>query len=268
MSGHSINRMVLLPSCSCTPRYSNSAGSGYRAILTRNSDRLIPLRQRVQLARRHNADLFISIHADAIKNPRARGASVYALSTDGASSELAKMLAEKENAADLVGGVSISDKDEQLASVLLDLSQSATIQTSLEFGEDILQQLDRVKKLHLHRKDVQTAGFAVLKAPDIPSILIETAFISNPKEEKNLRNSKYQNRLANAIMKGIKQYAKRKKSRGQFAQAESYTIRRGDSLSKIAQVHQVDADAIKTINGLNNDRITVGQVLLIPAFSS
>jgi len=242
--------------------------SGYKAILTRSTDRLIPLRKRVALARRHNADLFISIHADAIKNPSARGASVYALSTGGASSELAKMLAERENAADLVGGVSISDKDEQLASVLLDLSQSATIQTSLEFAEDILKHLAEVKKLHLHRKDVQTAGFAVLKAPDIPSVLIETAFISNPKEEKNLRNSKYQKKLAKAIMKGIKQYAKRKESRGLFAQTESYIIQRGDSLSEIAEGYRMDAGAIMAFNGLKNDRIKVGQVLLIPAFSS
>lgn len=175
---------------------------GYRAVLTRSGDRYIKLRHRVKIARDNQADLFLSIHADSFKSPKVEGASVYALSLRGASSEAAKWIAEKENASDLIGGISLDDKDDLIASVLLDLSQTATIQDSLELGSVVLKQMGKVSKLN--NKNVQQAGFAVLKAPDMPSILIETAFLSNPKEEKKLRSSKHQQKLAKAVFSGIK----------------------------------------------------------------
>lgn len=182
---------------------------GFKAVLTREADRFVVLRKRVEKARKHQADLFVSLHADAFKSPRVEGASVYALSLNGASSEAARWIAEKENASDLIGGISLDDKDDLIASVLLDLSQSATIQDSLELGTDVLKHLGKVGKLN--KKSVQQAGFAVLKAPDMPSILIETAFISNPKEEKRLRNPGHQQRLAKAIFSGIKNHIHQKR---------------------------------------------------------
>ncbi len=175
---------------------------GYKAVLTRDRDQFVILRNRVKKARDNRADLFISLHADSFKSPRAEGASVYALSLDGASSEAARRIAEKENASDLLGGISLADKDDLIASVLLDLSQTATIQDSLQFGSNVLKNLRKVSKLN--NKQVQQAGFAVLKAPDMTSILIETAFISNPREERKLRSSKHQQKLANAVFAGIK----------------------------------------------------------------
>ncbi len=176
-----------------------------KAILTRNNDTFIPLRERVLIARRHKADMFISIHADA-GSSKADGASVYILSTSGASSEAARLLAQAENQSDLIGGVKISDKDNAIASMLLDLSQDATIESSNVLGKHILKNLS--KHANLHKRQVERAGFAVLKAPDIPSVLVETGFISNPKEEQNLRSKKHQTRLAEDILQGIKDYYK------------------------------------------------------------
>ena len=175
---------------------------GYRAVLTRESDRFVSLRNRVRKAREAEADLFISLHADSFRSPKVKGASVYALSLSGASSEAARWIAEKENASDLIGGISLDDKDDLIASVLLDLSQSATIQDSLELGSDVLKHIGKVSRLN--NSKVQQAGFAVLKAPDMPSILIETAFLSNPSEERKLRNPKHQQQLARAVYSGIK----------------------------------------------------------------
>lgn len=179
---------------------------GYKAVLTREADNYVVLRKRVEKARKHQADLFVSLHADAFKSPRVEGASVYALSLNGASSEAARWIAAKENSSDLMGGISLDDKDELIASVLLDLSQTATIQDSLELGSDVLKNLGKVGKLN--KDQVQQAGFVVLKAPDMPSILIETAFISNPKEERRLKSSKHQHKLAKAIFSGIKSHMK------------------------------------------------------------
>jgi N-acetylmuramoyl-L-alanine amidase len=175
-----------------------------RSVLTRDGDFFIPLNQRVQKARRVQADLFISVHADAFIKPTARGSSVFALSENGASSSAARWLANKENSADLVGGVNIGVKDPYLARTLLDLSQTATINDSLKLGKDVLGELGRINTLH--KPHVEQAGFAVLKAPDIPSILIETAFISNPEEEARLNDEVYQDRMADAILKGIRRY--------------------------------------------------------------
>jgi N-acetylmuramoyl-L-alanine amidase len=175
-----------------------------RAVLTRDSDFFVPLQVRVQKARRIQSDLFVSIHADAFIKPDAHGSSVFVLSESGASSSAARYLAQKENAADLIGGVNIDVKDPMLARTLLDLSQTATISDSLKLGKSVLDELGGINRLH--KGSVEQAGFAVLKAPDIPSILIETAFISNPEEEKRLNDDAYQDKMAEAILSGMKKY--------------------------------------------------------------
>ena len=175
-----------------------------RAVLTRETDYFVPLHVRVQKARRIRSDLFVSIHADAFIRPDANGSSVFALSENGASSSAARYLAQKENAADLIGGVNIDVKDPMLARTLLDLSQTATISDSLKLGREVLSELGGINRLH--KASVEQAGFAVLKAPDIPSILIETAFISNPEEEKRLNDEAYQEKMAEAIIAGIRRY--------------------------------------------------------------
>ncbi|SCY17130.1 N-acetylmuramoyl-L-alanine amidase [Nitrosospira sp. Nl5] len=175
-----------------------------RAALTRDGDYFISLPMRLVKARQLNADLFVSVHADAFIKPHARGSSVFALSERGATSAAASWLAKKENAADLVGGVNLDIRDPYLKQTLLDLSQTATINDSLKLGREVLSQIGDIN--HLHKSNVEQAGFAVLKSPDIPSILVETAFISNPDEEKKLKNAAYQDKLAEAILAGIKRY--------------------------------------------------------------
>jgi len=177
---------------------------GMRAYMTRDGDFFVPLHVRVQKARRVKADLFVSIHADAWVKPTVRGASVFALSERGATSTAARLLADKENAADLIGGINLGSQNQQIARVLLDLSTTAQISDSLKIGSHVLDQLKGVNPLH--KQQVEQAGFAVLKAPDIPSILVETAFISNPQEEKLLRNRQHQDKLAAAIFSGIQHY--------------------------------------------------------------
>lgn len=177
---------------------------GMRAVLTRDGDYFIPLHGRVIKARKLQADLFVSIHADAFTNPAARGSSVFALSERGATSASARYLAKKENESDLIGGVSLDDKDPVLARTLLDLSQTATINDSLKLGKAVLNQIGDINKLH--KSHVEQAGFAVLKSPDIPSILVETAFISNPEEERKLNDDTYQDKLVSSILTGIKIY--------------------------------------------------------------
>ncbi len=175
-----------------------------RAVLTRDGDFFIPLQGRVQKARKVHADLFVSVHADAFIKPHARGSSVFALSERGATSTAAKWLAKRENDADLIGGVNLDRKDRYLAMTLADLSLTAQINDSLKLGKAVLSELGGINALHKH--DVEQAGFAVLKAPDVPSILVETAFISNPDEELRLNDEAYQERMAQAIFKGIKRY--------------------------------------------------------------
>jgi len=175
-----------------------------RGILTRDGDYFIPLHGRVVKARKFKADLFVSIHADAFTNQSARGSSVFALSEKGATSASARYLAKKENESDLIGGVSLDDKDPVLAKTLLDLSQAATINDSLKLGKAVLGRIGEINNLHTSR--VEQAAFAVLKSPDIPSILVETAFISNPDEERKLNDEAYQDKLANSILSGIKKY--------------------------------------------------------------
>ncbi|MFN6961324.1 MAG: N-acetylmuramoyl-L-alanine amidase, partial [Rhodocyclaceae bacterium] len=175
-----------------------------RALLTRDGDYYLPLHQRVAKARRVKADLFVSVHADAFMKPTARGSSVFVLSENGASSSAARWLADRENAADLIGGVNLGNKDPHLARTLLDLSQTATINDSLKLGRAVLTALGGINILH--KGHVEQAGFAVLKAPDIPSILVETAFISNPEEEKRLTDVTYQEQMAGALLAGMKRY--------------------------------------------------------------
>lgn len=191
-----------------------------RGVLIRDGDYFIPLGERVAKARRMGADLLISIHADAFNKPKARGSSVFALSEHGATSAAANWLARKENEADLIGGVNLAAKDIHLARTLLDLSQTATINDSMKLAKQVLEELGNINDLH--RGHVEQAGFAVLKSPEIPSILIETAFISNPAEERRLNNKGYQMKLANAIRSGIKRYFAQNPalSKPKYAQAD------------------------------------------------
>jgi N-acetylmuramoyl-L-alanine amidase len=184
-----------------------NANPGMRAVLIRDGDYYVGLRERFRRARQQRADLFVSIHADALPGRQASGSSVYALSEKGATDAMAKIIADKENAADLVGGVSLNEMDDVLAKVLVDLSQTKTIQDSLIFGGDLLTELRRVGPVHMGA--VRQAGFMVLKAPDIPSVLVETAFISNPAEERKLRSSRFQRDMAEGILRGIKRFMAR-----------------------------------------------------------
>lgn len=180
------------------------AERGFKPVLTRGSDVFIPLRERTRIARRHKADMFISLHADAFSDPDARGASVFCLSLNGASSEAARWMADKENAADLVGGVSLNDRNDTLASVLLDLSQTASMQASMDAGQRVLTELGEIGSVH--KRSVQQAGFVVLKSPDIPSMLVESAFLSNPEEERKLRTAAHQEKVARSVFRGLHSY--------------------------------------------------------------
>lgn len=235
---------------------------GMRPVLIRDGDYFLGLRQRIDKARKHNADLFISIHADAFRDRRARGSSVFVLSRRGASSEMARWIAAKENAADLAGGVSLDDKDDMLTGVLLDLSQSATLAASHEVAANMLAGLKRLGKTH--KSTVQRAGFMVLKSPDIPSILVETAFISNPTEENNLRNSKHQEKLARAMLNGIRDYFDNHPPAGTMRVARKHKIKSGDTLSDIAAAYQVSLNSLRGFNSLKSDRLRIGETLRIP----
>ncbi|GAB3679233.1 N-acetylmuramoyl-L-alanine amidase [Salinisphaera aquimarina] len=234
-----------------------------RGVLTRDGDYYVGLRERMVEARKAKADLFISIHADAApRGARATGASVYALSHHGATSEHARWLARRENAADLVGGVSLKDKDDSLASFMLDLSQSASIEASLDAGDRVLQELDGLGPLH--KSKVQQAGFMVLKSPDIPSFLVETAFISTPSEERQLASASYQSKLASAMLSGIKGYFASYRPSTIIAQAQVHKVRSGETLSEIAQQYGVSVSRLRSVNGLTDNTIRVGATLQIP----
>ena len=244
---------------------------GFKAELTRKGDYYLAHRKRTDIARQAEADVFISIHADAFKTPDASGASVYVISQKGATSETARWLAEKENRADLIGGVGLDDKDDVLAGVLLDLTSTHSLSASLDMGQQVLNAIKPLN--HLHKKQVEQAAFLVLKSPDIPSLLIETGFISNPAEAKKLRTRAHQERMAKAIYTGVKSYVGRNPPLGSYlawknqvkpADLATYKIVRGDTLSAIAFKHSVSAERLKTYNGLRNDRIKIGQLLKIP----
>ncbi len=237
---------------------------GMRPVMIREGDYYLGLRKRMQKARDLKADLFISIHADAFRDGRARGASVFALSQNSATSKAAQWLAANENSADLIGGVSLDDKDDLLASVLLDLSRNATIAASLDVGGNVLGELKKIGRVHKRR--VEQAGFMVLKSPDVPSILVETGFISNRHEEKNLRSKAYQRKLARAMLKGVKTYFTNNAPAGTLLamEGQKHLIRRGETLSGIAQKYRVTQLALRSANGLNSDGIRIGQTLNIP----
>ncbi|GAB4353685.1 MAG: N-acetylmuramoyl-L-alanine amidase AmiB [Gammaproteobacteria bacterium] len=235
---------------------------GMRHVMIRQGDYYIPLKDRYRKAREAKADLLISIHADGFHDHRARGSSVYVLSKRGATNAAAAFLAEQENAADRIGGVSLEDKDDLLKTVLLDLSQAATIEDSLEVAGHVHRNLSRVNRMHSRR--VQQAGFVVLKSPDVPSILVETAFITNPHEERNLRSARHQQRVAEAIMKGVKAYFTRNPPVGTLLANSQHVIRRGETLSGIARRYRVSLQSLREANNLYGDLLTVGSVLRIP----
>jgi N-acetylmuramoyl-L-alanine amidase len=248
------------------------ARAGFRGELIRTGDYYVALRDRTRLARQKRADLFVSVHADAFRDGSARGASVYTLSERGATSEAARWLAEKENASDLIGGVgnvSLDDKDDLLAGVLLDLSMDANRSASIEAGQSVLRALGGTARLH--RRSVEQAGFVVLKSPDIPSILVETGYISNPQEARALSQIDYQRKIARAIFDGIVGFLSRQPPPGTLlassggGDARRHVIQRGDTLSTIADRYRVSARRLKEANRLDDDMIRIGQVLVIPA---
>ena len=247
------------------------AQPGMEPILVRDGDYYLPHRVRTERARQGEADLFVSIHADSFRDSRVGGSTVYVLSDKGASDEAARRLAERENASDMIGGVSLADKDEVLASVLLDLSQSAAISASSQVGQRIIKRLDTIARIR--KQQVQHAPFLVLKSPDIPSVLIETAYISNPSEESALKSTAYQRAMARAIHDGIVDYFRDNPPPGSYLAANPppwretavrHVISRGETLSEIAQHYNVSVSALKRFNGLSGDRIRIGQVLTIP----
>jgi N-acetylmuramoyl-L-alanine amidase len=252
-----------------------NAEPGMRAVLTRSGDYFVPLRERINRARRLQADMFVSVHADAFTKRSVRGSSVYVLSARGASDEAARWLADKENSADLVGGVSLDGKDDVLASVLLDLSQNAAISASQDAASKVLVELDRVGELK--KSQVQHAGFIVLKSPDIPSMLVETGFISNPDEERRLRDPDHQSRIAAAIHAGVRGYyydnpppgtrvallAARERGR-----PLRHIVARGETLADVAGRYDVPVDALRRANSLGETGINAGTVLEIPSGTS
>lgn len=269
------------------------ATPGFQAVLTRDGDVFLPLRDRSAFARRHHADLFISIHADAARSTTPRGSSVFALSQHGATSETARWLAQSENSADLIGGVggdlSLEDKDEMLRGVLLDLSMTATVNASLSVGNDVIKQIGSFNPLH--KGSVEQAGFVVLKSPDIPSLLVETGFITTPAEARLLQTPAHQQKLATAISTGIQRYFRRHPPPGTAlapsatratpaastaarAPAPSNTnvrgvggrhrVSAGETLSSIAAAYGTDIATLKRLNALKRDQVNVGQVLKLP----
>jgi len=250
---------------------------GFRAELTRTGDYFIPLRQRTEIARKKGADLFVSIHADAAPSSAAVGASVFALSERGATSETARWLADSENRSDLIGGagaVSLDDKDKMLAGVLLDLSMTASLSSSLNVGQKVLSNIGRVTPLHKAR--VEQAGFMVLKSPDIPSILVETGFISNSGEAAKLQSSSHQQALARSITSGVRQFFQQNpppgtyiawlRDSGKLAQGPTeHVVRPGETLPMLAVRYNQSVATLRSANNLITDELKIGQTLEIPA---
>jgi len=251
------------------------AEAGFISRMVRRNDYYVSLRGRTAIARKKNADLFVSIHADAFKNKKARGASVWVLSNRGASSEVGRWLAKKENNSDLIGGVgsvNLGGKDKVLKGVLLDMSMTASRKDSREVAKKIHKNIGKFAKMH--KPSVEHAGFLVLKSPDIPSILVETGFISNPQEERALKTAAYRKKMARAVFEGIKEHfinkppafteIYRKKHGDGLAKRVQYHVVSGDSLSKIAVRYGVKLASLKAVNNMKNDKIRIGQKLQIP----
>ncbi|WP_282481586.1 N-acetylmuramoyl-L-alanine amidase [Pseudomonas sp. UYIF39] len=253
-----------------------SGMKGFRAELTRTGDYFIPLRGRTEIARKKGADLFVSIHADAAPSAAAFGASVFALSDRGATSETARWLADSENRSDLIGGagsVSLDDKDRMLAGVLLDLSMTASLTSSLDVGQKVLSNISRVTPLHKQR--VEQAGFMVLKSPDIPSILVETGFISNSNEASKLSAASHQQALARSISAGVRQFFQQNpppgtyiawlRDSGKIVQGpRDHRVSPGETLAMIAVRYQVSPATLRSANNLQSDELKIGQTLTIP----
>jgi N-acetylmuramoyl-L-alanine amidase len=251
------------------------ADPGMRAVLIRDRDVFVPLQERYMKARAAQADLFISIHADAAQNHAAHGASVYVLSTRGASSQAARWLADKENAADLVGGISLDEKDKNLAAVLLDLSQSATMRMSEDMAGNVLQALKEVGKAH--KPQVERANFVVLRSPDVPSMLVETGFITNADEERRLSDPEYRQKLAAAIASGVRDYFLRQPPPGTWyasrqgqpelapTRDRQHVVGRGETLTHIAAVHGIPVSSLREANNKRDDVVRIGERLRIPA---
>ena len=237
---------------------------GMTPLMIRRGDYYVGLKQRVRIARQKQADLFISIHADAFRNTKARGTSVFVLSERGASSEVASFLAKSENRADLIGGVSLDDKDDLLKMVLMDMVKNSTVEDSHDVAGRVLNNLRGVN--HLHKDKIEQAAFRVLKAPDIPSILIETAFISNPQEERRLKSTRHQKKLAKAILSGVRSYFRSNPPPGTLLaqKPKKHTISRGETLSSIADKYSVSVHSIKNSNRLKNNTLMIGDTLSIP----
>lgn len=239
---------------------------GMKAVLIRTGDYYVALEKRFKKAREQRADLFVSIHADAFRDPKVHGMSVYILSRKGATSEAAKWLAQSENKSDLVGGVVLEDKDNMLAKVLLDLSQNASMEASLKSAQKVLAALKKIEKPH--KKHVERANFVVLRSPDVPSMLIETAYISNPKEEQRLRTNSFQMKLAHSIKDGIKQYFYQSPPPNTWIanniKTTKHTVSSGETLSAIAQSYQVTMREIKKLNNKKTNSILIGEVLVLP----
>ncbi len=253
-----------------------NAEPGMKAFLVRDDDSFVVLQERFMRARKAQADLFISVHADAALSEHAHGSSVFVLSTKGASSQAARWLADKENAADLVGGVTLDEKDKSLAAVLLDLSQSATMRVSEDVAEEVLGGLKDLGKAH--KPHVEHANFVVLRSPDVPSMLIETGFITNPNEEKKLSNPAHRERLASAIVTGLRDYfseqappgtwfAARQQDQDYKTRERQHVVSRGETLSLIANRHGVPKDSIVAANKKRNDDVRIGERLIIPAIA-
>ena len=240
---------------------------GMSAFLVRDGDYFIPLKRRYEIAREKKADLFVSIHADASEDGGGSGASVFMLSRKGASSQAARMLAQRENQSDLVGGVSLDDRDSSLAAVLLDLSQGATLAASDQVANQVLASLKQVGSVH--KRDVQRANFVVLRAPDVPSILVETAYITNPEDAKKLRDPEYRESLAEAMLEGMRNYFRATPPPGSYfalkrEQPSQHVVSKGETLAVIAQRHGVTLSALKTANRLRDEQLREGDVLKLP----
>ena len=240
---------------------------GFHAVLTRQDDQYVGLRQRLSIARNSGADLFLAIHADAFLHRFAQGASVYAVSQRGATSEAARWLAEKENHSEMLWGANLKTKNVELRSVLIDLQQAATVTASIDVGQRVLDQLG--EQTLLHHRGVEQAAFVVLKSPDIPSILVETGFLSNHKEERKLRQTNYQQRLVNAIVAGTLQYFRAHPPKSTYLaqwvqRGVAIKIKKGETLSVLSEHYRVDMETLKHVNGLSGDNIRIGQTLYIP----
>jgi N-acetylmuramoyl-L-alanine amidase len=255
-----------------------SATPGMRPMLTRRGDYYVGLGKRYWMASEAKADLFVSIHADAVPHGMARGSSVYVLSERGATSALAKALADRENAADMVGGISFKHGDDQVLKVVMDMMQNKTMEYSFQLAGDILTELRRIGPVHASR--VNQAGFMVLRSANVPSVLVETAFISNPSEEKKLRTPAFQREVAEGMLNGIRRYLARQgneapsATRSRTVEAHpappprvltrEHVVRRGDTLSAIARQYRVHVETLRFFNGLESNRLSVGMRLRIP----